>query len=541
MNTGVQIFDSTYRDGRQQGGMDVSLSNALKNLILMDQCGTHIAELGFPVGDEFAKSLIAEAAKIKFKQMKVAAFGRTRKGSESVNDSADLRSIVSSGASVGVLVCKSRPLDVVEALKVSLQTNLDMVNDSIRHLIANGLEVVLDLELATDAYFGRGGFGQKLDDAAAKESRAYFFKVVEVGLAAGARTLVVCDTTGGSCPEEVYRIFTELVSLYPMARFGFHGHDDNGLAVANSRAAVMAGARQIQGTINGYGERCGNANLCTIIPRLQLKDGFELVSPESLACITELSYKTALGFNREPSDRAPFVGTNAFKTFAGMHASGENRTDGCYLQVDPFLVGNERLFGLNAQSGASNVIVLAKRLELELTAQQANRLLSEYALMVSGGGFAASEVSFWMACRRILGDHQDYLRVEDFSTQTGKINGKPFGKAEVQVFVGDHYEHTISKGEGPVGALYAALKKAVAPYYPDLSRMHLCSYDLHAIDVAAEEARAAVRVEAEFSLDDWRINTAGVSSDSTHAALLAWLDAVQWFLQKTGNGNLHAH
>jgi len=539
LKTWIEILDSTFRDGRQQGGMNVSLSSALRLISLMDRAGYHVAELGFPVSDDFAKELISEAVKLPLKQLKLAAFGRTRKAGEKAENCPDLKAIVACKVPVAVLVCKSRLLDVIEALKVTPEENLLMIGESIEFLVQSGLRVILDLELGVDAYLGRGSYGQPLSPKENQASRQYLLQVATVGFESGADTLVVCDTTGGASPDQVVGNLNWLRSRLPAAKFGFHGHDDNGLAVANSRAAVLCGVKQIQGTINGYGERCGNANLTTLIPRLQLKDCLKVVSPEALALTTELSAKTALAFNREPSERAPFVGSSAFKTFAGMHASAEVRANGIYFQSQPELVGNSRCFGINAQSGVSNVIIVAKHLGVELSHNDADRLLKANRLMVYGGGFEASETSFLMACRRIIGHHRDYMEIMDFSTTTGKLHGKPFGKAEVEVRIGKISEHTVAKGKGPVSALYAALKKAVVPHYKMLENMHLKAYDLHAIDVPSEEGEATVRVEAEFRLDDLRITTAGVNSDSTHAAMDAWSDAVQYFLWKLRNDNLH--
>jgi 2-isopropylmalate synthase len=535
----LEILDSTFRDGRQQGGMNISLSNALKLIGLMDRAGYHVAELGFPVSDDFARELIFEAANLPLKQLQLAAFGRTRKPDEKAQDCPDLKAILACQVPIAVLVCKSRLLDVTEALKTTAKDNLLMISESVEFLAKAGLRVILDLELGIDAYLGRGNYGEPLSSEAGKASRQYFLQAAAAGFDSGAETLVVCDTTGGAAPDQVTGALNWLRSKLPKAKLGFHGHDDNGLAVANSRAAVLCGTEQIQGTVNGYGERCGNTNLTTLIPRLQLKDYLEVVGVEALALTTELSVKTALAFNREPSDRAAFVGRNAFKTFAGMHASAEGRTIGCYLPTKPELIGNNRSFGINAQSGASNVVMVAKYLGFELNQEQAGKLLRANQLMVSGGGFEASEISFLMACRRIVGHHRDYMEIRDFSTTTGKLHGKPFGKAEAEVRIGKIEEHTVAKGKGPVSALYAALKKAVIPHYKLLEEMHLEAYDLHAIDVPTEEGEAAVRVEAEFRLNDQRITTAGVSSDSTHAAMDAWSDAVQYFLWKLGNGNLH--
>jgi 2-isopropylmalate synthase len=520
--------------------MRISLPKALEIVGLMAKAGFHMAELGFPAGNDFAKNLIAAAMKQELGGMKIAAFGRTRKPNEGVADCIDVKTILNLGVPQAVIVCKSRLLDVTETLHTSAAENLAMISDTVRYLKEQGVQVYLDLEFALDAYFGRREMGKSMTAYQRKRSRKYFQEVVRAGVKAGADCLVFCDTTGGAGPEEVTAIVEAFVRRHPGVCFGFHGHDNNGLATANSRAALLAGARHIQGTINGYGERCGNANLVTFVPRLQLKDGWSLVSAQALATYTDLSVRTALAFNRQPSDRAPFVGRYAYQTSAGMHAAGEDRLPGAYLDADPEAVGNQRSFVITRQSGVSNVMMVSKKVGMPLNRTQATELLQRFRLQIDGGAYEEGETSFIMACRRVAGKHADFFDVTEYRAESGKIHGRHYAKAEAKVKVGSgEPAHTIAEGKGPVDALLTALKKAVIPVYPAIGEVHLKGYKTVALDVEAEEGKAAVLVVATFSSDEEVWVTAGVSTDSNRAGKMAWDDAMHYFLWRKGNGNCH--
>jgi 2-isopropylmalate synthase len=539
-NTAVEIFDTTFRDGLQGQRSEISVRNALKIIKLMAILGFRYAELGFACANEFARQLIAAALKEDLGQMKIAAFGRTRKAGQRVEDSEDVRAMLELKVPVAVVVCKSRLMDVVQSLQTTAEENLAMVFDTVNFLHEQGLTVILDLEHAVDAYFGRGCFGAKLGEEAARQNLAHFHEVVRTGIKAGAHRLVICDTNGGASPEEIGTLFFELSQTYPGVVFGFHGHNDCDLATANTRAAVLNGAGHIQGTINGLGERVGNANLISLISRLQIKDGINLMGPEALTQLTNLSHITAQAFSVELNRQSPFVGHDATHTAAGMHASGLTRDNGSYLCFDPAAVGNKERVSVNKQSGKSNVLTLSKELGVPLDSTQAVSFMDANKAMIEGGGYEASEASFTLACRRALGSHRGYFDVISYQVQTGCRNEVPFANAQIKVQIGANQHHTIEDGSGPVDALSKALWKALNIDYPEITQIALKSFDLHALDVSSEGTGALVRVVAVFACGDEECETAGVSHDSNAAALKAIADGIEWFLSKTGNGSKHA-
>lgn len=537
----VKILGTLFRDGRQQRGMEISLSNALKIVRRKAELGWHYAELGFAGANSFSDDLIRAALKEDLGQMKVAAFGRTRKASEKTENCPDIQAILNLGVPVAVIVCKSRFMDVANSLRISAEENLEMIRDSVSYLKSQGLEVILDLEHALDAWCGRGKFGQSFSKKERGLNREHFLQVVKMGISSGSDCLVVCDTNGGASPDEVADIFGYLVEQYPETSFGIHCHNDNELAVANTRAAVLHGVNHIQGVTNGYGERAGNTNLMSVISRLQLKDGIRLVRPDQLEKFTDFSQQVALAFNRELAGRAPFVGKNVFSTFAGMHAHSQGRDNGAYLQCEPGETGNMEYIGVNQQSGKANVALMAKKLGIPLDSHQLATFMQENARVIEGGGFEISETSFILACHSVRGEFQPYFEVEWFNDGTVGDGEGCVGKAEVKVRIGGNLVHEVSEGDGPFDALRNALVKALKSYYPEIVDVRLKSYNLHALGVLEKDSGAVVRLFAEFSIrgngHSW--DTVGVSSDSLEAGKDALVDSFNWFLLKKQCSNRH--
>lgn len=519
----VKLFDTTFRDGFQQGGdMQMSDDDALKTLRRLDEMGVHYAEIAFGGAHKFGADLIQAASKLSFGQLKLAVFGRTRKAKTAVKDHPDIQKILAAEVPVGVLVCKSRLVDVLKSLQTWPEENLAMIADSVQYLKSAGLEVILDLEHSMDAVCGRGGYGEKISEDDARLNLSYFWEVVDRGLVAGADSIVICDTTGGASPEEVAELFDRLTSDYPGVEFGFHGHNDNDLATANSRAAILHGARQIHLVINGHGERCGNSNACSLIPRLQLKDGIPLVTLEALQQITSLSRATANALNRDPSDRAPFVGNFAFGTMAGMHAapeaedsSGVRRNPGEYFQCQPEAVGNTPFIGVNRQSGASNIMAFSKAVGVPLNGAQAKEFGKRFKEIIEAGGFEISRTSFILACRQVCGDHQEFFQIGDFEVTSTCVSGLLRNKAEIRVSAnGQPEEHIVANGDGPVDALAKAFCKALGQFYPAIKQVHLGGFNLLALNVKEQETGALVRVLAEFTCNGCSWETVGVSTNS---------------------------
>jgi 2-isopropylmalate synthase len=388
-----------------------------------------------------------------------------------------------------------------------------------------------------DAACGRRENGNLCDADFNQRSLDYFHQMTEQCARQKVSRIVVCDTTGGASPEEVTQVIGGLVRSYPDASFGFHGHTDRGLGIANTRAAILAGAVQIQGTLLGTGERCGNVNLTTVIGGMQLRGEAEFVAPQSLTGLTSLAHSAYTAFSLEPPHGAPIVGPGAFGTWAGMHGSSERKNPGAYLWCDPARVGANPVIGVNAQSGRANIILLSKSLGVDLDAEQAQALMDANQGMIEGGGFTASEVSFRLACMKVLNTLQDRFsvkswRVLDESDQTGER----YVQASMLLSISDSTVTTRAEGSGPVDALTKAMRRELESWYPAIARMRLGTFSVTALDVSAHDTAAHVRVTVSFHADGhepWI--TAGVSSDLNQAALMAIVDGFHyWLLRNPG-------
>ena len=410
-----------------------------------------------------------------------------------------------------------------------------MACETIAFLQDHGLEVLVDLEHAMDAACMRRENGESCEPELGKQSLEFFHRMVEQCVNQGVSRMVVCDTNGGASPEEVARVIGDLRQRHPAAKFGFHGHTDRGLGVANSRAAVLAGAVQVQGTLIGTGERCGNVNLTTVIGSMQLRGEATFVTDNALRGLVSLAHSTYAAFGLQAPHGAPIVGGGAFGTWAGMHGSSERKNPGAYLWCDPTRVGAASVIGVNAQSGRANVMLLAEQLGVSLTNQQAQTLLDTNKAMMDGGGFTASDVSFRLACMRVLGSLPDYFGVKTWRVvDESDLAGSRFVQAVMSFSIGDSKLATSrAEGEGPVDALTRAMRQELERWYPSLALMRLDTFSVTALDVSAADTAAYVRVTVSFHAEGqepW--TTAGVSSDLNQAALMAIIDGFHyWLLQ----------
>ena len=343
----VEIFDTSLRDGMQQPNIEISVPNAVGLLQRMSAFGVHYAEIGFAGANQFVTDLTASLEAVEMGAMKLALFGRTRGRGTQVEQWPDVQFILArrKRIPVAVLVIKSRLLDVIRSLETTPEENLLMAYETIACLQDSGLEVIVDFEHAMDAQCGRRENGTACDLDFQRHSLDYFHQLTSQCVQQNVSRIVLCDTTGGANPEEVTEAFEALVRTHPSGRFGFHGHTDRGLGVANARAAILAGAVQVQGTLLGTGERCGNVNLTTVIGSLQLRGEAEFVAPESLRGLTSLAQSACAAFSLEVPHGAPIIGTGAFGTWAGMHGSSERKNPGAYLWCDPTLVGANPVIG----------------------------------------------------------------------------------------------------------------------------------------------------------------------------------------------------
>lgn len=410
-----------------------------------------------------------------------------------------------------------------------------MAWETIECLHDSGLGVFVDLEHAMDANCGRRENGAPCDADSNERSLDYFRKLTEQCVRQRVSRIVICDTTGGASPEEVARVMDGLTREYPEARFGFHGHKDRGLGVANTRAAILAGAVQVQGTLLGTGERCGNVNLTTVIGGMQLRGEAEFVNPESLTGLTSLAHAAYAAFGLEPPHSAPIVGLGAFGTWAGMHGSSERKNPGAYLWCDPARVGANPTVGVNRQSGRANIMLLSETLGTPLDSVQAQTLIDTNAAMVEGGGFTASEVSFRLACMKVLNTLPNRFSIRSWRVfdESDEI-GNRFVQAFMTLSVADTTVTTTrAEGAGPVDALTKAMRRELEKWYPALAQMRLGTFSVTALDVSAHDSAAYVRVTVSFHADGhepWI--TAGVSSDMNQAALMAIVDGFNYWLLK---------
>jgi 2-isopropylmalate synthase len=541
----VELFDTSLRDGMQQPNLEISVSNAVKLLRRMGAFGVHYAEIGFAGAHQFVEQLTAALHGVDTGATKLALFGRTRGRGTRVADWSDVRFIVErkQRVPVAVVVVKSRLLDVERSLETTPEENLAMARETIAYLQDEGLEVIVDLEHAMDAVCGRREMGAPCDAEYAKRTLDYFHGMVEQCAEQRVSRIVLCDTTGGASPEEVSSTFSGMARDFPGARFGFHGHTDRGLGVANTRAAVLAGAVQVQGTLVGTGERCGNVNLTTVAGGMQLRGEAEFVPAESLRGLVSLAHAAYDAFSLDVPHGAPIAGPGAFGTWAGMHGSSERKNPGAYLWCDPARVGASPAIGVNAQSGRANVRMLSENLGVTLNAAQAQELLDANPAMVEGGGFTASEESFRLACMRILGTLPD-----SFTVRTWRVmdESDEAGTRFVQAFMSLGMSNgTIvtsrAEGAGPVDALTRAMRKELEKWHPALKRMHLGRFSVTALDVSAHDSAAHVRVTVSFQAEGYEPwVTAGVSSDLNQAALMAIVDGFQsWLLRSESHVTAH--
>jgi len=532
----VELFETSLRDGMQQPNLDISVANAVSLLQRMAGFGVQYAEIGFAGANQFVADLACALDGVDTQAMQLALFGRTRGRGIKVQDWPDAQIMVKHRQRMGVavVVVKSRLLDVTRSLETTPEENLRMAFETIEYLQENGLDVFVDFEHAMDACCGRRENGIASDADLHGRSLDYFHQLTEQCVRQKVSRLVICDTTGGASPDEVTQVFGDLAQRYPGANFGFHGHTDRGLGVANARAAILAGAVQIQGTILGTGERCGNVNLTTVVGSLQLRGEAEFVPSASLPGLTGLAHSAYAAFGLEAPHGTPIVGPGAFGTWAGMHGSSERKDPGSYLWCDPALVGAQPVIGVNGQSGKANIILLSESLGVALDSAQAQAFIDANQAMIDGGGYTASEVSFKLDCMKVLGTLRNRFSVKSWRVVD---ESDEIGSRFVQAFMSLSMDEskvttTRAEGAGPVDALTKAMRHEVEKWYPEIAQIRLGTFSVKAIDVSAQDTAAHVRVTVSFQVDGvepWV--TAGVSSDLNQAALMAIVDGFHYWLQ----------
>ncbi len=514
----IKLYDTTLRDGMQAEGVSFSLEDKLSIAKCLDGLGLDYVEGGYAGSNPKEMQFFAEAAKLTLKNSKIVAFGSTRRAGSSVSDDASLSAIIGCKTKAATLVGKTWDMHVTNVLGCSLDENLTICSESVEYLKKHGLETFFDAEHFFDGY---------------KNNPEYAMKVLTAAAEAGADVLVLCDTNGGSLLDEVYEITKTVCDKFSPMVIGIHAHNDTDCATANTLAAVQAGARQVQGTINGLGERCGNANFCTVIPNLSLKMGFEVLSPEKINTLTEVSRYIFEICNITPVMNMPYVGESAFAHKAGLHVDALRKSKRTYEHIAPELVGNERRFLISELSGKSNVLAELEKAKIAQDKRLAKKILDRVQELESEGfQFEAANASFDLLVKKIMGTYKPAFELIKYYVTTEKrATGELVTEATVKLKVGDKVEHIVGEGDGPVNALDAALRKSLEIFYPSIKDIRLIDYKVRVVNARAGTA-ARVRVIIEFrdKTDIW--GTVGCSENIIEASWQALVDSVEYKLQK---------
>ena len=536
----VWIYDTTLRDGAQREGLSLSTDDKLRIARQLDRLGVPFIEGGWPGANPKDVQFFWQLREEPLTQAEIVAFCSTRRPGKKAAEDPMLQPILAAGTRWVTLFGKSWDLHVTTGLQTTLEENLAMIQDTIEFFRSQDRRVIYDAEHWFDGY---------------KQNREYAFKTLAAAIAGGAEWLVLCDTNGGTLPHEIAAIVREVAEFVGLTtqsdssaiaagasvattapQLGIHTHNDTGTAVANAIAAVMEGARMVQGTINGYGERCGNANLCTLLPNLQLKLGYHCVHPDQLAQISESSRLISEVVNLAPDDHAPFVGLSAFAHKGGIHVSAVERNPLTYEHIVPALVGNVRRIVVSDQAGLSNILAKARSFGIDLDRQDptCRQILQHLkALENQGYQFEAAEASFELLMREALGQRQQFFTIKDFQVHCKMLRDAESeqnqSRATVKVAVNGQDILEAAEGNGPVAALDAALRKALTNFYPEISTFHLTDYKVRILDGGAG-ASAKTRVLVESSNGHQRWTTVGVSGNIIDASYQASVEGLEYGL-----------
>lgn len=508
----VFIYDTTLRDGTQGEGISLSVEDKVKIAQRLDHLGVAYIEGGWPASNPKDMEFFRRARKMPWKNAKIAAFGSTCRPGSAACEDANLRALVESGAPVATIFGKTWDFHVTTALKTTLEENLRLIRDSITYLKESGMEVIFDAEHFYDGYAANPEYAKETILTAEK---------------AGADWVCLCDTNGGTLPQEILTV-TQEVTFLARIPIAVHVHNDGDLAVANSLMGVMAGACQVQGTINGYGERCGNANLCTVIPNLQLKMGKECIPAEQVNQLTDVAHYVAEIANVSLRNDMPFVGRSAFAHKGGMHVSALLKDSGTYEHIAPETVGNQRRILVSELSGMSNVVYKAKELGLDISHQtpRAREIIESIkALENQGYQFEGAEASLELMLRRAFRQEPEPFLLDSIRLMIEKRSDAEFtSEAMIKLRIGDQVVHTAAEGNGPVNAVDNALRKALGTAYPFIRECHLSDYKVRVLDEKdATGSKVRVLIETRDGHDAW--STVGVSVNIIEASWDALIDS----------------
>lgn len=518
----VVIYDTTLRDGTQMEDISFSVEDKLRIAEKLDELGFHYIEGGWPGSNLKDLKFFKEASCLRLNTAKIAAFGATRRADSPAQEDGNLKALLKAGTRVVTIVGKSWDLHVSEDLCIQLEKNLEMVFDSIDYLKKRVDEVFFDAEHFFDGY---------------KNNPEYALKTIYTARQAGADGIVLCDTNGGSLPHEVEEIVRQVKKSIPDLPLGIHTHNDAEMAVANTLVAVKEGVTHVQGTINGFGERCGNANLCSVIPNLRLKLKMDCISDEQMRKLKQVSRFVNELANLPGNKRQPFVGDSAFAHKGGLHISAVKKNPRTYEHILPEVVGNRQRFLVSELSGKGSVLLKAKEYNIDLKGSHrvVTTILKQLKELESQGyQYEGAEASFELVMKRALGQRQKYFELVwvRVISEKRKEGEESLSEATIMVKVGKQQEHTAATGDGPVHALDNALRKALEKFYPQLKEVKLLDYKVRVLDGQGTASKVRVLVESGDSKDKW--GTVGVSENILEASWQALVDSVNYKLLKDG-------
>ncbi|HZP26676.1 MAG TPA: citramalate synthase [Dehalococcoidia bacterium] len=514
----IELYDTTLRDGTQMEGISLSVEDKLKIAHKLDELGVHYIEGGWPGSNPKDAEFFLRAKGLHLQNSRLAAFGSTRRAGSKPESDPNLRALVDAGTTVVTIVGKADDRHVAEILETTPEENLAMIADSVRYLKSHGLTVFLDAEHFFDGY---------------ASDPKYAMQCVKAAADAGADSVVLCDTNGGTMTDRIEAIVREVVASVSCA-VGIHAHNGADLAVANSLAAVRAGATQVQAAMNGYGDMCGNANMASIIANLKLKLGEDVISLEHLQKLTEVSRYVSEVANLPPNARQPYVGAASFAHKAGLHMSAMAKQEWSYQHIDPALVGNDTRILISELGGSGGILALLQERGIDVDRDEARQLLEQVKQMESRGyQYESAEASFDVLVWRNRPDYEPLFELEDFLVverrQHEPGERRMLSEAMVKLRVGDEVMHTAAEGNGPVNALDAAVRKALLQFYPTLEVIKLVDYKVRIID-STTGTGASVRVLLESTDGEFSWTTVGASTDIIEASWLALADSLEYWL-----------
>ncbi len=517
----VEIYDVTLRDGTQGENISFSIYDKIRITQKLDDLGVHYIEGGWPGSNERDKGYFEEAKKLSLKNAKVAAFGSTRRAKKKCEDDSSIQALVQAETPVVTIVGKSWDFQVTEALKIDLEENLELVRDSIEYLKRHADKVFFDAEHFFDGFKGNSEYSRK---------------VLATAFEAGVDTVVLCDTNGGSMPWDIESTIKEINAEFDNPSLGIHTHNDSEVGVANTLYAVREGASQVQGTMNGYGERCGNANLCAIIPNISIKLGMNSLSKENLRKLYSTSHFIHELTNLPPLKKQAFVGKSAFAHKGGIHVSAVMKNSDTYEHVEPESVGNRRRVLISDLSGRANIAYKARELGVDIDPKDERvvEILNELKILENQGyEFEGADASFELLVRKTLGTYKKrfYLKTTRTIVEKREVDENPLSEATAEVQVNGVTEYTVAKGNGPVNAIDTALRKSLEKFFPGLKNLRLRDYRVRVVSRSGG-TDSVVRVLVESGDGESTWSTVGVSDNIVEASWKALVDSIDYKILK---------